>query len=102
MPVTSIQIQIIISVVVALLAWLYFDADEDEQFMFVDDHRSRSQAIGIVPAKDKYAEIYGTVYFKHYTGITEELFDYICSRLENEISEARKGMLGSGFVHEQG
>lgn len=89
MPVTTIQIQIIISVVVALLAWFYLDADPSEQSAFVNDPRLRSQAIGDVPARDIYSEIYGTVYFKHYTGITEQLFDFICSRLEEEISEAR-------------
>ena len=89
MPVTSLQIQFIIAVIVALFAWIYFEADDDEQRVFADDQSFRSQAIGVVPARDVYSEIYGTVYFKHYTGITEELFDYICGHLEEEIYEAR-------------
>ena len=54
MPVTSIQIQYIISVVVVLLAWLYFDADDKKKLAFVDDN-SRSQAIGNVPAREIYS-----------------------------------------------
>ena len=37
-----------------------------------------------------YSEIHIASYFKHYTGINEDLLNFICSQVEAEIYEARK------------
>ena len=46
-------------------------------------------SIGTLPPKDIYGEIHNTVWFKHHTGLTEDIFDYICDKLSFNITEAR-------------
>ena len=62
-------------------------------FLFDDDIEiidgRRSQSIGGMPAKDKYTEIYGTAFFKHWTGLSERLYDMIERRLHDRLYEAR-------------
>lgn len=83
-----------------LIAWIYFDADPDDVLCYVEE--SRSAAIGDIAARDIYSEIYGTPFFKHYTGVHENLFDYICIRLEPAIFEARNYNLRNDFEENKG
>ena len=47
------------------------------------------QPIGSTPAKDKYAEIRGTPFWRHYCGLSEPVFDAIYERLKDRIMEPR-------------
>ena len=46
-------------------------------------------SIRTLPPKDKYNEIYNTLWFKPYCGVHEPLFDYICDGVIVDITEAR-------------
>ena len=49
----------------------------------------RSQSIGVRPARDVHSDLYGTPFFKHYTGVDENIFDFISFRLLYRLDEPR-------------
>ena len=50
---------------------------------------TQPQSIRNTAAKDVYGDIYNTVWFKHYTGVKETVFDYIKNGLFERIYDAR-------------
>ena len=75
MPVLTPQLQIIISLVIALVAWVHLERDPDDCTSFVDEPVSSQSIVGI-QGKDKYSELIGTVLFKPYAGVSEDLLSH--------------------------
>ena len=78
----------LITSIIALLLYLQFFLFKDDEAAFKVRQRL-SQAIGNIPVIDVHASIYGTVFWKHYSGVNEQTFDYIDNRLNERIYEAR-------------
>ena len=88
----SVLSKILIAFTVALiLQTVAIGADFDEQIL-AGLNVSESDILDCIarkPPKDLYSELYGSVYFKHHTGICMPLFDYINDELAFDVSEAR-------------
>ena len=88
----SKQIQLTLTFLIALLISIFLDDynvidynDEDDD----DDNNMQYRLIANVQPNDIYNKIYGTVWFKHYTGINQALFDYIIGEIGFDVTEAR-------------
>eukprot|EP01083_Nonionella_stella_P081523 224616_1 len=95
MPLTSLEKQMFCAFIIALICFIVVGNNQDllyDDDDWIMDDRSRicqSQAIGHREAHDMYGELTNTIFFKHYTGIYDDLFRYIHNRIKNRLFEAR-------------
>ena len=85
-----------VAITIALLLQsvnLFEDVDDDLIQESETEHKSidvdKPPSVATLPPKDIYSEIYNTVWFKHHTGVCEDLFDYIHAGIAFDITEAR-------------
>eukprot|EP01084_Bolivina_argentea_P252038 422954_1 len=96
MPALLPEHQIMLAFFITLLIFIVFllESETESENSFGQQiqsiyHQFRSQAIGDRPAVDVFSDIYGTVFFKHETGMREDLFDYIFDRMDDRLSTPR-------------
>eukprot|EP01084_Bolivina_argentea_P191600 329110_1 len=88
------QQQMLCAFIVALIVYLiisfdYYDESDNLVHETDANNSQESQSIGNLPAVNVYSSIFNTVFFKHYTGIHEDLYVYIKHRMDKRISSAR-------------
>ena len=86
MPPRAVAIRQAAILIVILAIWIIIFRSRSPLEIVVP---SRSQAIGPRPGTDLYSEIAGTVFFKHRTGLSEAVFDFIYERINWHLYEAR-------------
>ena len=90
MPLNTLQMQLICCFVVVLIAYAHLEIFDDDYVILDDDPKTDlgKHFIKQDPG-DIHSEIYGYPWFKHETGVCEELFDIMMARMDERISEAR-------------
>ena len=84
---------LMIAIAVVLLFNMINDRDDDLGDSMTrfgsDTEQSANSLVRALPPKDVYGDIRNTVWFKHYTGISEDIFNYVVDEIGFDITEAR-------------
>ena len=83
MPSVHSKVLRLLIAVVLLLQCINQDAEVDDHLYSVIGSESITDIVEEppLPAKDVYKDMHNTPFFKHYTGLTEDVFDYILDNL---------------------
>ena len=86
MPTRAVVLRAAIAVII-FAVWIFIlNQDEDLSAL---PFENPNQAIGPRAGTDIYSEIAGTVFFKHRTGVSERVFDWIYERIGLALYESR-------------
>ncbi len=92
MPRRATQQQMLYAYLIVIIIFLILSLDNENELDVGTDNwmlNIPSQAIGNIPAINVHYSIYNSVFFKHYTGVHENLYDYLFNRLNQRLYEAR-------------